>query len=49
MLLLIYRQIDGKLYEQRVSENGSLNDPVRVSDRIVVQNAVDSDQTCAMP
>lgn len=45
---LIYRLADGHLWERRRSgPDGSWSKPVQVTDRPVVQNAVDSDQTGA--
>ncbi|NDY95654.1 hypothetical protein [Wenzhouxiangella limi] len=44
---LIYRTRDGLLFERRVGADGQWRDPVRVSDRAVVQNSVDSDQVGA--
>lgn len=46
-LVMVYRASDGYLYEQRLSEGLPIGDPVRVSDRTVVRNAVDSDQAGA--
>lgn len=44
---LIYRLSDGHLWERRVDAAGSWSEPVQVTDRKVVQNSVDSDQTGA--
>ncbi|HDZ08054.1 sialidase family protein [Pseudohongiella sp.] len=44
---ILYRVSAGTLWERRVNSAGELSDAVRVSDRTVVQNAVDSDQTGA--
>lgn len=44
---IIYRSGDGRLLERRVSPDGSWSEPLAVSDRRVVQNAVDSDQAGA--
>lgn len=44
---LIYRSASGRLLERQVTAEGAWSDPVQVSDRPVVQNAVDSDQTGA--
>lgn len=41
---IIYRQADGMLWERRVSGDGAPLPAVKVSDRKVVQNAVDSQQ-----
>lgn len=46
-VVAIYRAADGRLRERRWIENGSWSDPVRISDRVVVQSAVDSDQVGA--
>jgi len=44
---IIYRVAAGTLQERRVGADGALREPVNVTDRAVVQNAVDSDQTGA--
>jgi hypothetical protein len=44
---ILYRQTDGRLWERRSVGQGALTAPVQVSERIVVQNAVDSDQVGA--
>ncbi|KPQ01970.1 MAG: hypothetical protein HLUCCO03_06065 [Marinobacter sp. HL-58] len=44
---IIYRLETGRLWERRVAGDGSLSEPVKVSDHKVVQNAVDADQTGA--
>ncbi|MFP4276895.1 MAG: hypothetical protein ACLFQ2_05705 [Wenzhouxiangella sp.] len=44
---VIYRTREGLLHERRVDAEGQWSDPVRVSDRTVVQNSVDSDQAGA--
>lgn len=41
---MVYRLADGFLWERRASADGALTEPVRVSDRPVVTNAVDSQQ-----
>lgn len=46
-VVVIYRLATGKLWERRSVAHGPLSDPVQVSERNVVQNAVDSDQTGA--
>lgn len=46
-VVIIYRQATGTLWERRIVEHGPPTEPVQVSDRSVVQNAVDSDQTGA--
>lgn len=45
-VVVIYRVTDGTLWERRVSD-GDLTEPVQISERQVVQNAVDSDQAGA--
>lgn len=42
-----YRLADGRLWERRLRDDGSLTAPVRVTERRVAQNAVDSDQVGA--
>jgi len=44
---VIYRARQGRLYERRQDAEGNWSDPVAVSERVVVQNAVDSDQVGA--
>lgn len=44
---IIYRLASGELEERRSVDHGELGEPVRVTDRKVVQNAVDADQTGA--
>lgn len=44
---VIYRLDSGHLWERRVGAGGGFSEPVRVTDRKVVQNAVDADQTGA--
>ncbi len=44
---VIFRSSEGRLFERRVSADGSWNEPLAVSDHRVVQNAVDSDQAGA--
>jgi hypothetical protein len=46
-VVILYRQADGRLWERRSIDRSALTEPVQVSERIVVQNAVDSDQTGA--
>jgi len=47
-VVIVFREHDGSLNERRLNpETGELSDPVRVIAGPVVQNAVDSDQTCA--
>ena len=44
---VIYRLKDGHLWERRVGPEGDISQPVQVTDRPVVQNAVDAEQTGA--
>jgi hypothetical protein len=44
---VLYRTSDGRLQERRVQSDGSLSEPVSVTERRVVQSAVDSDQVGA--
>jgi hypothetical protein len=44
---VIYRSRSGRLRERRVVDPWTLTDPVQVTARSVVQNAVDSDQAGA--
>ncbi len=46
-VVVIYRLAMGRLWERRIIAHGPPGDAVQVSDRDVVQNAVDSDQTGA--
>lgn len=46
-VVVIYRLGTGKLWARRIVDHGRLTDPVQVSNRNVVQSAVDSDQTGA--
>jgi hypothetical protein len=46
-VVVIYRSRSGELLERRILDDGTLTPPARVTDRLVVQNAVDSDQTGA--
>ena len=46
-VLILYRLANGVLWERSVSSAGTLSEPVPVSQRKVVQNPVDSDQTGA--
>ncbi len=46
-LAAVYRQMDGYLYLSTQTENGEWSEPVTVSDRTVVTNAIDSDQVGA--
>jgi hypothetical protein len=45
--VIVYRTRDGRLRERRVQADGTLTPPRLVTDRPVVQNAVDSDQAGA--
>ncbi len=46
-VVVIYRIEDGTLWERRKTGDGPLSDPVQITDRLVAQNPVDSDQTAA--
>ena len=46
-VVTIYRLESGHLWARRITETGAMTDPVQISDRRVVQNAVDSDQVGA--
>jgi hypothetical protein len=46
-VVVIYRRTDGTLWARRIVDHRPPTDPVRVSERAVVQNAVDSDQVGA--
>lgn len=46
-VVVIYRSRSGQLRERRILDDGTLTGPVRVTERRVVQNAVDSDQAGA--
>ncbi len=46
-LAVIYQHRSGYLWERRITVNGSSSPPVQVSDRKVVNNAVDSEQAGA--
>jgi hypothetical protein len=43
-VVVLYRQADGRLWERRVVADGAPTPPVRVTDRAVLQEAVDSQQ-----
>ena len=45
--VVLYRLETGKLWERRIFSNGSMSAPTQISERLVIQNAVDSDQTGA--
>jgi len=44
---IVYRTGEGRLHERRVAADGSWTEPAVISERTVVQNAVDSDQAGA--
>ena len=46
-VVIIYRQADGRLWERRVVDEGALTPAVQVTDRLVIQDAVDSQQPAA--
>jgi hypothetical protein len=46
-VVIVYRQSDGKLWERRVVKDGAMTPAVQVADRVVVQDAVDSQQPAA--
>jgi hypothetical protein len=46
-VVILYRLATGRLWERRVINDGEITRPVMVSDRDVIQNAVDSHQTGA--
>jgi hypothetical protein len=46
-VVIIYRQTDGRLWERRVVDDGALTPAVQVTDRVVIQDAVDSQQPAA--
>jgi hypothetical protein len=46
-VVIIYRQADGRLWERRVVNENVVTPPVRVTDRAVIQDAVDSQQPAA--
>jgi hypothetical protein len=46
-VVIIYRQSDGRLWERRVVNNGMPTPEVQVTDRVVMQDAVDSQQPVA--
>jgi hypothetical protein len=45
--VIIYRQADGRLWERRVVNDGALTPAIAVTDRTVIQDAVDSQQPAA--
>jgi hypothetical protein len=46
-VVVVFRLADGFLWERRIGPDGHLSEPARVSDRRVVQHAVDSQQPAA--
>jgi hypothetical protein len=46
-VVILYRLATGRLWERRVTSDGAITPPVMVSDREVIQSAVDSHQTGA--
>jgi hypothetical protein len=46
-VVIIYRQSDGRLWERRVVSDGTPTPAMRVTDRVVIQDAVDSQQPAA--
>jgi hypothetical protein len=46
-VVIVYRQADGRLWERRVVNEGALTPAVQVTDRAVIQDAVDSQQPAA--
>jgi hypothetical protein len=46
-VVVIYRRADGTLWERSVQNDGTLSDASQITERRVVQNAVDSDQVGA--
>ena len=46
-VVIIYRQSDGRLWERRVVNDGTPTPAVQVTDRVVIQDAVDSQQPAA--
>ena len=46
-VVIIYRQSDGRLWERRVVSDGTPTPGLQVTDRIVIQDAVDSQQPAA--
>ncbi len=46
-VVIIYRQTDGRLWERRVVNDGAVTPAVQVTDRVVIQDAVDSQQPAA--
>lgn len=48
-VVVIYRLADGYLWERRIDKSATITEPVKVSDRPVVTDAVDSQQAGADP
>jgi hypothetical protein len=46
-VVVLYRRTDGTLWARRIADDRTMSAPARVTDRPVVQSAVDSDQTGA--
>ena len=46
-VVIIYRQSDGRLWERRIINDGAPTPAVQVTDRFVIQDAVDSQQPAA--
>lgn len=46
-VVIVYRLDDGYLWERRIDNSGTISEPMRVSDRAVVTDAVDSQQAGA--
>ncbi|MFP4158024.1 MAG: sialidase family protein [Opitutales bacterium] len=46
-VVLLYRLATGQLWERRVAADGKWSDPIRITERKVVQNAVDAEQVGA--
>jgi hypothetical protein len=46
-VVIVYRQADGRLWERRVVNERELTPAVQVTDRVVIQDAVDSQQPAA--
>jgi hypothetical protein len=46
-VVIIYRQSDGRLWERRVGSDGTPTPAKQVTDRVVIQDAVDSQQPAA--
>jgi hypothetical protein len=46
-VVIIYRRSDGRLWERRVGSDGTPTPAIQVTDRVVIQDAVDSQQPAA--